>query len=266
MFAENTGYDSIRECFGEYSGYIKAVETGNSSDPSMSWRVSSLDKVSLISNSDARSLSKIGREANFLETELSYEAIWDAINSKDPKKFIFTVEFFPQEGKYYNDGHKDCNVSQGPCVVAEFPRPLKKTKKVKCPKCKKPLTIGVLGRISQLADRAFGFVPEKSIPFKTLIPLQEIIAEVLDKGVDTTSVKNEYAKLISKYGSEFRILIDESLDNLSRGISEDIFTGISRVRSGDVFIEPGYDGQSGKIKLFDAPLLKLETPQISLFG
>ena len=176
LFGANSGFDKMEECFGEYTRNIHAVETGLSSDPEMNWRLSALDKVALISNSDAHSPSKIGREANFFDTDMSYKSVTDAITEKDPKKFLFTWEFFPEEGKYHYDGHRACKVRMSPGET--------KKKRKKCPSCGKQVTVGVLNRIEELADREIGFRPENAIPFKKLVPLIEIIGEALDKSVD----------------------------------------------------------------------------------
>ena len=181
LFGDKSGFDSIEECFEEYSRYIYAGETGLSSDPEMNWRLSSLDKISLISNSDAHSPSKIGREANIFDTDLSYRGIIDAIKSKNPKKFLETIEFFPEEGKYYHDGHRKCGIVLTP----------KKSKKINdiCPKCKKPLTVGVLHRVDDLANRKDGFKPDNFIPFRHMIPLDEIIADAKGVGVRQKKLK-----------------------------------------------------------------------------
>src|SRR3989338_644221 len=180
VVGSKSGFNSLEECFDEYTKYIYAIETGLSSDPAMNWRLSALDKISLISNSDCHSLEKIGREANIFDTEVSYQAIFDTLKAKDPKRFLFTGEFFPEEGKYHYDGHRLCQVSMAPAES-------KKNNNL-CPKCKKPLVIGVLNRVEELADRpAFdkssAGKPEGAIPFKSLIPLQEIIADALGVNV-----------------------------------------------------------------------------------
>ena len=188
LFGSRSGFDSIKECFEEYSKYIYAGETGLSSDPAMNWRISGLDKIALISNSDAHSPQKIGREANVFDTELSYQGIVEAIKKQDSSKFLFTIEFFPQEGKYHFDGHRNCNISLSP----------KESKKYNnvCPSCGKPLTLGVLNRVEELADRPEGVRPEARVPFKSLIPLEEIVAEALGFGVGTKKVLAEYDNLL----------------------------------------------------------------------
>jgi uncharacterized protein (TIGR00375 family) len=242
VFGSKSGFDSIEECFEEYSKHIFAIETGLSSDPAMNWRLSFLDKITLISNSDAHSPRKIGREANVFDTEISYDAIVKAIKDKDPKKFLYTIEFFPEEGKYHYDGHRLCDVSLAP----------EETKKYNeiCPVCGKPLTVGVLNRVNEIADRKEGFLPKNAIPFKRLIPLEEIIADVLGMGTASKAVGFEYQKLIKKLGNEFGILLDIPQKELEKASSAEIAQGIIRVREGRVGILPGYDGVYGKIKIF----------------
>jgi uncharacterized protein (TIGR00375 family) len=208
----------------------------------MNWRLSQLDKVALISNSDAHSSQKIGREANVFDTEISYQSIFDAIKSKDPKKFLYTIEFFPEEGKYHYDGHRICNLSLSP-------QESKKYNNI-CPRCAKPLTIGVLNRVEELADRPKGFKPKNAIPFKSLIPLNEIIAESIGVSTASKEVNRQYDKLITNLGSEFYILLDATKEEIKDISSSQIAEGIIKVREGKVCIEPGYDGVYGKIKIF----------------
>jgi len=242
IFGSKSGFDTIEECFEEYSKYIYAIETGLSSDPSMNWRLSALDKITLISNSDAHSPQKIGREANVFDTEMSYSAIVKAIKEGNPKEFLYTIEFFPEEGKYHYDGHRNCEVRLSP-------QESKKYNNI-CPSCGRPLTIGVMNQIDSLADREKGFTPSGAIPFKSLIPLNEIIAESLGMGVVSRRVDEEYKSLIKKFGTEFNILLDVAKENLVSATLPEIAEGIIRVREGKVFITPGYDGVYGKIRIF----------------
>ena len=242
LFGSKSGFDSIEECFEDYSKYIFAGETGLSSDPAMNWRLSALDKITLISNSDSHSPAKIGREANVFDTEISYPAIINAIIQKNPQKFLYTIEFFPEEGKYHFDGHRLCNV-----VLS--PQESKKYNDI-CPNCGKPLTIGVLNRVNSLADRPEGFKPEIAIPFKSLIPLGEIIADALGVLSGAKQVEKEYKSLIEKFGNEFEVLLNVSRQDLEKATLLEIADGIGKVREGKVFIEPGYDGVYGKIKIF----------------
>jgi uncharacterized protein (TIGR00375 family) len=248
IFGSKSGFDTIEECFDEYSKYIFAVETGLSSDPKMNWRLSQLDKVALISNSDSHSPQKIGREANVFDTELNYSSIIEAIKTKDKNKFLYTIEFFPEEGKYHFDGHAKCKISF-------TPNQSKKNKNI-CPVCKKPLTIGVLNRVEELADRPEGFVPKNAVPFKSLIPLQEIIAEAMGKSIVAKDVAKFYEKLIKNSTSEFDILLEKGQKEIEKFSLPEIAEAIIRVRQGKVKIEPGFDGVYGKIKIFDEKEIK----------
>jgi uncharacterized protein (TIGR00375 family) len=242
VFGSKSGFDSIEECFEEYSQYIYALETGLSSDPAMNWRLSALDKITLISNSDSHSPQKIGREANVFDIDLAYSSLVKAIKEKNPKEFLYTVEFFPQEGKYHYDGHRNCNISLSP-------QESKKYNNI-CPTCGRPLTIGVLNRVEQLADRPEGSKPPGAIPFKSLVPLVEIIAESLGVGVASRRVTEEYEKLIKKLGNEFKILLDVPQTELASVTLPEIAEGVMRVREGKLSITPGYDGVYGKISIF----------------
>jgi uncharacterized protein (TIGR00375 family) len=256
LFGSRSGFDSMEECFEEYTKYIYALETGLSSDPANNWRLSALDKITLISNSDSHSPAKIGREANVFNTQVSYPAIVGTIKSKDPQRFLYTIEFFPQEGKYHYDGHRNCGVSYSP-------KESKKTGGI-CPVCGRPLTIGVLNRVEELADREEGFVPPNAIPFKSLIPLQEIIAEAMGAGVGTKGVELEYNRLVKNFGNELNILLNVSRQELEAVTLSEIAEGIIRVREGRVFIQPGYDGVYGKVGIF-SQAEKKETKQKTLF-
>jgi len=257
LFGSKSGFDSIEECFEEYSNYIFAGETGLSSDPAMNWRLSSLDRITLISCSDAHSPSHIGREANVFNCELSYFEIIKAIKEKDKNKFLYTIEFYPEEGKYHYDGHRNCGISISP----------KETKKYNgiCPVCGRPLTIGVLNRVEQLADRPEGFQPENAIPFKSVIPLEEIIADALGRNPGTVEVEKEYNNLIEKFENEFNVLLKVPRFDLESVTLPEIAEGIIRAREGKVFIEPGYDGVYGKIRIFQKEEQKNVSKQGTLF-
>ncbi len=257
LFGSNSGFDSLRECFDEYSQYIYAAETGLSSDPAMNWRWSALDRMALVSNSDAHSPSRIGREANLFDTELSYPAIIQAIKSKDSQKFLETIEFFPEEGRYHYDGHRNCKVSLAP-------QEAKKIKNI-CPQCGKPLTIGVLHRVDDLADRQEGDKPSQTIPFKKIVPLEEIIAEAKGMGVGSKAVEEEYKNMIKHFGSEFKILFNVSPEQIEQASSPELAEGIKRVRQEKVQIEPGYDGEYGRIKIFKDEERGNFSKQASLF-
>ncbi|MDP3882739.1 MAG: endonuclease Q family protein [Candidatus Staskawiczbacteria bacterium] len=242
VFGSKSGFNTMEECFEDYTKYIYAGETGLSSNPKMNWRISDLDNIVLLSNSDSHSLPKIGREANVFNAELSYFSISEILKNKDKTKFLYTVEFFPEEGKYHYDGHKDCKISLSP-------KESKKHNNI-CPKCKKPLVIGVLNRVEELADRPEGFIPKNSIPFKSLIPLNEVIAESIGTSVASKKVIEYYNGLIKNLGNEFKILLESSKKEIEEKSLPEIAEGVIRMREGRVFIEPGYDGVYGKIKLF----------------
>jgi len=251
IFGSMSGFDSIEECFGEYAKNIFAIETGLSSDPAMNWRLSMLDNIAFISNSDSHSLQRIGREANIFNTDLSYDGILDTLKSRDPKKFVATIEFFPEEGKYHFDGHRLCEIIFSP----------EETKKHNgiCPKCGKKLTIGVVNRVEKLADRpeikteaqGFRLGYENRVPFYNLIPLDEIIAEAYDLGVAAKKVKEEYVNLIKTFGSELKILMEIPDEQLKGAVDERIRQGIKAVCEKRLKIRPGYDGEYGKVSIFN---------------
>jgi len=242
VFGANSGFDSIEECFEEEAKNIYAIETGLSSDPEMNWRLSALDSITLISNSDAHSPSKIGREANIFNCDLDYEAITGAIRQKDHRKLFFTIEFFPEEGKYHYDGHRNCGILFSPSETRKH--------KGLCPVCGKPLTVGVMNRVETLADRPEGFVPAKAIPALHCVPLDEIIANALGVGANSAAVEREYLRMVEKGGSEFDILLERSPEELADFTTPAMLQGILRVREGRLKITPGYDGVFGKIRIF----------------
>ncbi len=259
LFGSMSGFDRIQDCFGAQTEKIFALETGLSSDPAMNWRLSALDRFCLISNSDSHSPAKIGREANVFDCAMEYATIRDVLRTKDKKRFLYTIEFFPEEGKYHFDGHRLCGVRLSP----------EETKRNcgKCPKCGKPVTVGVMNRVEQLADRPSGFVPANAIPFKNLVPLDEIIAET--KGVAKTSVavEREYRSCLSKFGTEFEILLRADADALHKGLPARVADGVLRMRQGRVQAQPGYDGEYGVVSVFgtDAPDQPNAEQQLSLF-
>ncbi len=257
IFGSKSGFNSIEECFEDYSKYIYALETGLSSDPAMNWRLSALDNITLISNSDSHSPKKIGREANVFDTGVSYGEIVEAIKTKNPQKFLYTVEFYPEEGKYHFDGHRNCGIKLSPSETKKYAG--------LCPVCGKPLTVGVLSRIEELADREEGFQPQNSIPFKSLVPLEEVVADALNQNTGTKQVEKEYQNLIEKLGPEFNILLDAPRDVLQSATLPEIAEAIMRVREGKVFKEAGYDGVYGKIKVFSQAEEKSSSKQSTLF-
>ena len=242
VFGSRSGFDSLEECFGAYTKRIFAIETGLSSDPPMNRRLSALDHLALISNSDAHSPSKLGREATLFDLpEPSYTSVIEAMKTRDPSRFLGTIEFYPQEGKYHYDGHRKCGV-----VLS--PREATKLDNI-CPVCGKALTIGVLHRVEALADRADGSASVVRPPYRSLVPLEEIISQAVGVGVKTKTVSREYARLIEKFGNEFSILLDLPQKEMEGRAPEPILRGIMAVRSGDVEIVPGYDGVYGQVHI-----------------
>jgi uncharacterized protein (TIGR00375 family) len=257
VFGSKSGFDSLKEAFGNLSNYIYAIETGLSSDPPMNWRLSCLDQITLISNSDAHSPRKLGREVNVIESELNYPSIINTIKKGDPASFLYTVEFFPQEGKYHYDGHRNCGIVFSPAESRKH--------KGVCPKCGRPLTIGVMYRVEELADRPQKDKPKDKPDFKSLIPLEEIIAKILGQNPGTKRVDEQYKNLIRIFGSEFALLLDAPISKIKSKGGPQIAEAIKRVREGQVKIEPGYDGVFGKIKIFEEGEINNLSSQKSLF-
>jgi uncharacterized protein (TIGR00375 family) len=244
LFGSMSGFDRIEDCFEDQTSKIFALETGLSSDPAMNWRLSALDRFTLISNSDSHSPSKIGREANVFDCELNYKTIREVLKTKDKRRFLYTIEFFPEEGKYHFDGHRLCNVRFSPTQTGE--------NKGRCPKCGRQVTVGVMNRVGQLADRPEGYKPLDAIPFKNLIPLDEIIAEAKGLTKNSLAVEREYHGCLAKFGTEFEILTKVPKEDLMKGLPSRVAEGILRVREGKVNIQPGYDGEYGKVFIFSA--------------
>ncbi len=263
VFGSKSGFNSLAECFDELAKEVYAVETGLSSDPAMNWRIEELDDKTIVSGSDAHSLLHLGREACVFEIDkekLSYNEIVQIIKEKNREKFLYTVEFFPEEGMYHFDGHRDCKVCLSP----------QETKKYNgiCPKCGRGVTVGVMARVQELADkdRKEGFKLENAIPFKSLIPLYEIIADVLDVGVKTKSVMTVYDNLVQKFGNEFFTLLDASKEEIKNIAGPKIAEAVFRCREGKVKLIPGYDGEYGKVKIFgEEEIFTEENNQNSLF-
>lgn len=243
VFGSMSGFDSLEECFDELAGEIFSLETGLSSDPSMNWQVEALDRFALISNSDAHSAAKLGREANVFNTELSYWAIRNALKTNDLKAFEKTIEFFPEEGKYHFDGHRACKVSLTPEES--------KKHKLLCPVCGKKVTVGVLHRVDDLADHKLGRKPKKARPFQNIIPLPEILAEVEGTGPSSKKVQARWSEMIGKLGNEFHILLDAPIKEIEAATTPIIAEAIERMREGKIKIEPGYDGEYGHISIWD---------------
>jgi ATP-dependent DNA helicase UvrD/PcrA len=252
MFGSKSGFNSAKECFGEYIKHIYAIETGLSTDPLMNWMVSDLDKFLLVSNSDAHSPENLGREANAWELEnFSYNEIYNLFKTKDKNKFLYTIEFYPEEGKYHFDGHLKCGTFFNP----------QETKKNKglCPVCKKPLVIGTMNRVMELADRSLEEVEkirDQFVPYKSLIPLKEIIGEIESVGSKSKKVDRIYHELIKKGENEFNVLLNIEIEVL-KSIGGEVFAeAIKRMRAGEVHLQPGYDGKYGVIKVFNEDELK----------
>ena len=262
VFGSNSGFDSLIECFGKQMANIHSIETGLSSDPAMNWRLSKLDSITLISNSDAHSPRNLGREANVFEvkdcTDL-YNEVTQIIKTKDKSKFLYTIEFFPEEGKYHYDGHRNCNT----CL---HPKESISNNDI-CPKCGRPVTVGVLHRVEALADREENYIPKNAIPYKCVIPLEEIIAEAIGVGKGSSAVEREYLGLINRFGSEFEILLELEETQLEKISNRRIVEGIIKMRKGEIEISPGYDGEYGRIsiKWSKEVLSEDKEEQLSLF-
>lgn len=241
VLGAKSGFDSVEECFEELAPYIHALETGLSSDPAMNWRISKLDRYQLVSNSDAHSPSKLGREANLLDIDCSYEGLYRAIQTGEGLEG--TVEFFPEEGKYHFDGHRKCGVSLSP-VEAERLGGI-------CPVCGKKLTMGVDHRVEQLADRAEGFVKKDGKKYESLVPLPEVISACMGYSTASKKVQGCFEQMIQTLGTEFGILRNVPSEDIKSCAGERIAEGIENVRTGNVKRIPGYDGEYGKIELFD---------------
>ena len=241
VLGAKSGFDSVEECFEELTPYVHALETGLSSDPAMNWRISKLDRYQLVSNSDAHSPSKLGREANLLDIDCSYEGLYRAIQTGEGLEG--TVEFFPEEGKYHFDGHRKCGVSLSP-VEAERLGGI-------CPVCGKKLTMGVDHRVEQLADRAEGFVKKDGKKYESLVPLPEVISTCMGYSAASKKVQGCFEQMIQTLGTEFDILRNVPSEDIKSCAGERIAEGIENVRTGNVKRIPGYDGEYGKIELFD---------------
>jgi uncharacterized protein (TIGR00375 family) len=245
IFGSKSGFDTIKECFGDLSDSIYAIETGLSSDPEMNWRLSALDNITLISNSDAHSMQNLGREANVFEIDsekFTYDEICDIIKTKDKKRFPKTLEFYPEEGKYHFDGHANCKL-----VVDPFE---KKYPDNRCPICRRPMTIGVASQVAKLADRKTSKRLKTSPDSVHLVPLREIIANSYGVGVQSKKVNAEYDRLIKEFGNEFHILLDLDEKYLRDNFPQRIVQGIINVKNHDLTIDPGYDGIFGKVHIF----------------
>lgn len=256
LLGSKSGYDSVEECFEDLTPHIFALETGLSSDPPMNWRVSGLDRYTLVSHSDAHSPPKLAREATLFDCDLSYDAIFAALRSGDPAACRGTIEFFPEEGKYHHDGHRKCGVNWKPATT--------RAHSGLCAVCGKPVTVGVYHRVEELADRPEGQPKANALPFYSLIPLPEILGELLGVGAGSKKVEQEYDRLLAALGPELAILLELPLAEIAQTGGEKLAAGIGRMRRSEVSASAGYDGEYGVIKLFDRP--DQADPQMMLFA
>lgn len=255
LYGSNSGFDSIEECFGKFSDQIYAIETGLSSDPAMNWRIEELDSRSIVSFSDAHSPKKLGRETTVFEMEkqFGYQDIKKAIQEQ---KIAYTIEFYPEEGKYHYTGHRNCGVKQSP----------EETKKLGaiCPVCGRRLTVGVMHRVEELAKRPTGYQPKNRPSYKMLVPLMEILAEALGMGFSSQTVEIEYNRLTERFESEFDVLLKVDLLEIAKVAGEKIAQGIKKVREGKIMVDPGYDGVFGTVRIWGKKEEE-EKKQMSLF-
>jgi len=235
-------FNSLEECYGDLAEHVFAVETGLSSDPPMNWRLSQLDRLTLVSNSDAHSPRKLGREANVFHTDLSFAAIRDAIKGGREKGFGGTIEFYPQEGKYHLDGHRACGRRMTPEETRRH--------EGRCPDCGKKVTVGVVHRVEELADRKKARKPKRAAGFTSLIGLPEVLGELLEVRPTTKKVEKEYTRLIAALGSELHILREAKLDSIAQEGWTRLGEAIGQMREGDVHVSAGYDGEYGTVKVF----------------
>ncbi len=244
VFGSKSGFDSLDECFGEMTKYIYAIETGLSSNPKMNWQLSQLENIAFISNSDAHSPDKLGREANVFDLEApTYDSFVAALRDRDPKRFVSTIEFFPEEGKYHWDGCANCGFS---CAPQESKR-----LGLCCPKCRKPLILGVEHRVEALMDRDATKVALNKVSYVSIVPLKEVIGEVFQVGVSSKKVCALYDRLTEQVASEFTLLLETPIEQISVEGGVVLAEAIRRVRAGLVHATPGYDGIFGTIKVFN---------------
>ncbi|MDE0025357.1 MAG: UvrD-helicase domain-containing protein [Spirochaetaceae bacterium] len=257
ILGSRSGFDSVQECYADLTPHIFAVETGLSSDPPMNWRVSWLDDYTLISSSDAHSPPKLAREATCFDTELSYDALFDALRGGARRGYRGTVEFFPEEGKYHMDGHRKCGVCWEPAATRAHGG--------RCSACGKPVTVGVYHRMEELADRPRGARPACAGPFASLIPLPEALSEVLGVGANSKRVQREYHRLVERLGPELAILREVPLKEIDAAGGAVLAEGIRRMRAGEVRAQGGYDGEYGVIRLFDGEADRSSVVQLGMF-
>lgn len=275
LYGSMSGFDSIEECFEDLVPYVQAVETGLSSDPAMNWRISELTNRQIVSFSDAHSPQKLGREATVFDVSaLNYENIRRAIMGDKTQKIAYTIEFYPEEGKYHYTGHRNCKVVYSPKEARK--------KGTACPVCGKKLTVGVMSRVETLASfdaeteserdefgvRHIKDREDRHPPYVMLVPLLEVLSEALSAGVGTKTVGDAYDHLIASIGPEFKVLLESLLEDIQRVVGLKVAEGIKKVRSGDIVIEPGYDGVFGKVKIWkeeEIPGIEEQPDQATLF-
>lgn len=257
IFGANSGFDAVEECFGDLAKEIYCLETGLSSDPAMNRRLSRLDRYTLISNSDSHSASRIGREANVFDCEPTLREVTEVLKSGDPKRFLYTVEFFPEEGKYHFDGHRACRSRISPEESRKHQN--------RCPVCGRRVTIGVLHRVDELADRPEPPSQTSGVPFKRMVPLDHIIAEARGVGVTSKQVVQEFLELVQRVGTEFEILCEMPEEALRKQLPAKVAEGVLRVRAGRVEILPGYDGEYGQVHIFRQGQEAVGEKQLTLF-
>lgn len=276
VFGSMSGFESLEEAYGPYAKNIYAVETGLSSSPAMNWRIKELDTRSIVSFSDAHSGPKLGREATVFEMDdLNYDSVYNAIKQSGPSKIVYTIEFYPEEGKYHWSGHRACNIRWGPKETS--------AKGTTCPVCGKPLTEGVEQRVDELAGRSEdslelvrdGMMTKSRAfpnrpPFVMLVPLQEILSECIGSPVQSPKVQTPYRQLMEELGGEFSVLMSASHADIANIAGERAAVGIEKVRAGDLVIDPGYDGVFGVVKLWkegeEKPLIDATKEQLSIFN
>ena len=251
------GFDRMEDCFADLTKHIFAVETGLSSDPLMNWRLSQLDPYVLVSNSDAHSPGKLAREATMFDTDLSYQRIYRALSDKKDKGLVGTIEFFPEEGKYHYDGHRDCKTRLHPQETIK--------NKGLCPVCKKSVTVGVMARVEELADHPEGRKSPRARPYFNLVPLPEIVAESKGVGAASKVVNEIYGQMLAKLGNELYILREAPLKDIEGVAGDLVAQGIDHVRQGKVNIAAGYDGEYGKVHLFSDEDRTAKEGQLTLF-
>lgn len=249
VFGSKGGYNNLEEAFEDLAPHVRAIETGLSSDPLMNWRCSWLDDITVISNSDAHSTAKLGREANVLqfptEESVTYDEIMRIIQTGDRMQFVETIEFYPEEGKYHYDGHRECGVVMHPEESARHHHT--------CPVCKRQLTIGVMNRVHELADRTEAeavLLKDKRIAYRSLVPLPEILADVYGVGAGTKKVKTVYDQLVNAFGNEFLVLRSAAIEDIAKITDRTVAEAVNRVRHGNIHIIPGYDGVFGTVRVF----------------